>query len=380
LEPLFGPVIEEMFVAVFALAILVAIWIGYPIVVAVLARLRHRANGTWAGELPSVSVVLATRDGVDAVRRRVEDLLRADYPAERLEVLVCVDARVTRPEHLEAWAGSDRVRTIRGPIPGGKAVTLNAGVAASESTVLVFADTAQQFAGDAIRRLVDALAAPNVGAASGRLVIDTSAGGRRATLAEWYWSFERRLRRDEARLHSAVGVTGAIYAMWRERFVPMPAGLILDDLFTPMRLVLAGHRVAYVDDAIALEPRRFVIGEERRRKVRTLTGVWQLCRWMPGVLVPGRNPIWVQFVMHKLLRFASPLLVTIALAGLAATTWTTVAADPPRIRMVVLGGLGVVVLLLAVRPLRRVVGEFVQLNLALVQATVNGVRGNWNVW
>jgi len=43
--------------------------------------------------------------------------------------------------------------------------------------------------------------------------------------------------------------------MRRSLWSPLPASLILDDVYTPMRVVLAGRRVAFVDDARATDLR-----------------------------------------------------------------------------------------------------------------------------
>lgn len=368
-----------MSLAIACLTLLAFIWVGYPVVTAALARLRRRPATTWPGEAPHVSVILATRESPEIVRERVQNLLSSEYPDDRLEVLVCVDAGISPPAREAVAPVAANVRIVIGNTAGSKAANVNAGALAAQGEVLVFADSGQRFAPDAVRRLVDALGDPRVGAASGRLVIGDAGGAR--SLSELYWELERRLRRDEAVIHSAVGVTGAIYAMRRERFAPMPDGLILDDLWTPMKLVLQGFRIAYVDDAVAFETRRFGIRDERRRKVRTLTGVLQLCRWLPAVLVPWRNPIWIQFVAHKLLRFAAPVLLTLALAGLAVEAWRAAASLAPDARAgVLLAASATVVVLVLVRPVRRVLTEFVQLHAAIAQATINGIRGNWRVW
>src|SRR4029078_6972086 len=96
---------------------------------------------------------------------------------------------------------------------------------------------AQSFAEDAVVELVSALSDPAVAAVSGAL----EGGGVGApNLSDKYWKFERALRAAEARVHSAVGVTGAIYAMRRNLWEPLPDALIFDDVYTPMRLAADG--------------------------------------------------------------------------------------------------------------------------------------------
>ena len=274
-----------------------------------------------------------------------------------------------------------RVRVVTGDAPGGKSAALNAGVRAARGEVLVFTDTHQRFASNTIPLLSGALADPRVGAVSGALQLPGDRTGRRSP-AELYWKYERRLRRDEARLHSAVGVTGAVYAMRRDRWTPIPAGLLLDDLFVPMRLVLDGARVAFEPRAIAVDERRTDPEQEYRRKVRTLTGVIQLCAWMPGVLVPVRNPIWLQFVCHKLLRLLTPYLLVTIVAGSAVLVFGALSGQQ---RLALLGALtatlAVAAVLPAVRRRARALATWgVTLQAAVVVATIKGIRGRWDVW
>ncbi|HEU4630932.1 MAG TPA: glycosyltransferase [Gemmatimonadaceae bacterium] len=368
------------------LVLLGIIWLGYPLVVALLARLRRahpsRQSGDPApGLAPLVSVVVASADPAAQIAARVHDLLAATYPADRLEIVLALDAvnGRARPEELAGLDG--RVRVVPGDLPGGKAATLNAGVRAAAGDLLVFTDTHQRFEPGAIAALVAALRADaRLGAVSGALALS---GGRRArTPAEWYWLLERTLRANEARLHSVVGVTGAIYAMWRELWAPLPAGLILDDLYVPMRLVLAGRRVGFEPAARATDARTFTASQEFRRKVRTLTGNLQLCAWLPGVLVPWRNPVWLQFLCHKLLRLLTPYLAVGAVLALAAYAVSALWALAGW-RALALAA-SVAALALAHPAIRRRVARqlewVVLLQAAAVLATVNGVRGRWTVW
>jgi hypothetical protein len=244
--------------------------------------------------------------------------------------------------------------------------------------VLVFADTWQLYDRETIPALVQALAPGSVGAATGVLRLPES----RAALARAYWTFEKQLRAAEARLHSSVGATGAVYAMRATLWQPLPAGLLLDDVYAPMRIVLGGHRVVVAKDAYALETRQSTPAQEFGRKIRTLTGVLQLCVWMPAVLVPWRNPIWVQFVFHKLLRLLTPYLVTVI------ATWMVVRAAealgsvlPAAFALAVIAGIWIWRARTGVGSrIRDMAVEAVLLQWAVVLAGVNGLRGRWEVW
>ena len=372
--------------AIAGLLLVVVPWLAYPAAVVALARLagRRPAAALADAELPRVTCVLATRDAPDVVRERVADFLAQDYPADRLDVVVGVDAAAADALVPALAVADPRVRVLPGDAPGGKCPALNAAVRAARGDVLLFSDARQRFAPDVARKLVAALAAdPRVGVTSGRLVLpaDEASG-----LFRLYSRFELNLRAAEARLHSAVGVSGSVYAMRRALWAPLPAGLILDDLFVPMRLALARQRVGFVPDAYAYETRRVNAGQEFRRKVRTLTGNYQLCAWLPGVLVPGRNPIWLQFVCHKLLRLLLPVGVLLAGVGGAGLAWRAAeAALGPRAWWLAgAAALGAAWAWLGAgglaRRLRGLVVQLASMQAAVAVAAVHGVRGRWDVW
>lgn len=357
--------------------LLALIWVGYPLVMRGLAALRRAPAPSDPADWPRISVVVASRDTAADLRARLADVLAGDYPPDRIEVIAALDASSpVIPAELER--DDARIRVVRGEAPGGKATALNAGAAAATGELLVFTDTFQRFAPDALRRLAAALATGVYGVTSGRLELPERG---RASLVERYWRMERRLRRDEAIIHSAIGVSGSIYAMRRELWAPLPVGLILDDLYLPMRLVLRGERIGFTDGARAFDARRTVPAEEYHRKVRTLTGNFQLCAWLPEVLVPVRNPVWVQFVCHKLLRLLTPWLalgVAVGTAGavLQRTGWTGV---------VIMLAAGALLAGLAIATghgarLKGVIVWLWSMQLSVIAATANGLRGRWDVW
>jgi hypothetical protein len=171
--------------------------------------------------------------------------------------------------------------------------------------------------------------------------------------------------------------------MRRTLWKPLPVGLILDDVYVPMLLALEGWRIGFTEHATARDVRRFAARQEYHRKVRTLTGNLQVCAWLPGILNPVRNPLWAQFVFHKLLRLLTPYL---ALCVAVGVLWAAVqAVVDSAVGAQLLIPAGIVLLVLGFVPrIRRMVTEqiawAVALQSSVVMATVNGVRGRWDVW
>lgn len=345
---------------------------GSPVDPVLAAADAARAAGA-APVPPIVSVVVATRETPSAIVARVRDLRSADFPQERLEVIVAVDATSPYAQAAYTNALGTLARVVPGDRPGGKSAALNAGVRAASGAVLLFADSAQRFAPTTIRDLVDAVHAEGVGAVSG--VIAPAADD---PLLDRYWQYEVALRKRQAALHSIICVSGAVYAMRRPLWRPMPAALICDDLFATTQVILQGWRVAICERAIATDPREFTHEQHYRRKVRTLTGLVQLCAWTPEVLLPWRNAIWGDFVIHKLARVLLPYVaLTTAISGVWLATRLAGAA------VLWAGAIGVLFAVAAalLKPgILRQIAWVAKLSTAPAVALSNAIRGRWEVW
>lgn len=309
--------------------IVVYVHIGYPLLLAVWSAAAGRAirkrsadTGVW----PDVSVVIAVHNEAPRLPGRITNLLEQTYPCA-LQIVVVSDGSTDDPR---AALGPlcDRVKLIELQ-RGGKAQALNAGVAAARGEILVFADARQRFAPDAILRLVANFEDDEVGGVTGELILDCeqqvdAAGSTIADGVGMYWKYEKWLRRHESRIWSTLGATGAIYALRRSLWQPLPSATLLDDVVAPMRVVLAGKRIVYEEAARAFDRAAPDGSTESRRKIRTLAGNYQILRHEPRLLLPFVNPVWVQYTSHKLGRLLVPwaLLATfVASITLAADGW-----------------------------------------------------------
>jgi poly-beta-1,6-N-acetyl-D-glucosamine synthase len=338
------------------------VYAGYPLLLHVWARLRPKRPALGEGFEPSVSFVLAGRNEGPRVAARVENLRQLDYPAGKQQIVIISDGSTDNTRDVLAQLRSDpRVTAVDLPARG-KALALNAGVAHAANDILVFADMRQGFAPDALKALVAPFADPTVGAVSGELVLNGEERDRRSdeerraaeerraiedrrdvarktpgkrkgsrrwsirrailesTIADGvglYWRYEKQIRRDESATGSVVGATGAIYALRRSLWEPLPPDTILDDVLTPMRVVMGGARVVFEERACAFDRTASDAGAEGRRKLRTLAGNYQLLWLEPRLLLPWRNPSWLQFVSHKIGRllvpYALPLVLVLSL-------------------------------------------------------------------
>jgi cellulose synthase/poly-beta-1,6-N-acetylglucosamine synthase-like glycosyltransferase len=291
-----------------ACAVIAYAYVGYPALVWLRARYRPRPIARHSIR-PRVSVVIAAWNEAANIGDKLTDLSRQSYPAELTEVIVACDGSSDGTPTLARYAGAllgERLRVIALPRHRGKAVALNAAVAAARGELLVFTDARQLLSPNAIAALVDNFADPEVGVAGGELVLAGEAP------AGAYWKYEAFIRRCESTSGSTIGVSGALYALRRELWQPLPEETILDDVLVPMRVRLAHKRVVVEPLARAFDR---PAGERREfaRKVRTLSGNFQLLALEPRLLSPLANPSWFSLISHKLIRLVVPYALLIAL-------------------------------------------------------------------
>jgi cellulose synthase/poly-beta-1,6-N-acetylglucosamine synthase-like glycosyltransferase len=304
------------------LLIVLYAYVLYPIAVWSLGRLRrHSPRGSAAPPAePAFSVVLAVQDEASRITSRLDEIVALIATTRSpAEIIVVANGCRDDTAALARAHPSPLVRVIELTENAGKAQALNCGYEAAKGDLLVFADARQRWAADSLQRLLENFASPEVGAVSGELVIEAASGALAGV--GLYWRYEKWLRRNEGRLYSTVGVSGSICAVRRELFRPIPRGVLLDDLYWPLQVVMQGRRVVYDERALAHDRLPDRPTDEFRRKVRTLSGNFQLVAMLPQALLPWRNPIWVQFVSHKLLRLVIPwmLLAVFCASGLVHT-------------------------------------------------------------
>jgi poly-beta-1,6-N-acetyl-D-glucosamine synthase len=303
---------------VFWLLVAVVAWcyVGYPLFMIALARLRPRpVRLAAAARPPAVTVIVAVRNERAHLARRVANILEQEYPADRLGVVVACNGSTDGSEEIASQlARADaRIRLVVSAANEGKSGALNAAIAAATAEIVVFADARQLFAPDAVRQLVQPFADAAIGAVTGRLIV------KKSELASvegvrLYWGMETRLRDAESRSGSVVGATGAIYAVRRALFPPVPVNLILDDVYVPLCIAMAGHRVVMAGEAVAYDVPAGDQRAEYARKRRTMVGNLQLLRVLPGLLSPAGNPLFLRYVSHKLLRLLAPFCFIAMLA------------------------------------------------------------------
>jgi cellulose synthase/poly-beta-1,6-N-acetylglucosamine synthase-like glycosyltransferase len=106
------------------------VYAGYPVLLAVWARLRPRPvprAAEAAAALPTISIVIAARNEAARLPARIGNLLALDYPAEQRQIIVVSDG--SSDDTMAVLARYGRQVDAVAAVAAGKAAALNAGVA-----------------------------------------------------------------------------------------------------------------------------------------------------------------------------------------------------------------------------------------------------------
>lgn len=295
----------------FSLAGLFYIYLGYPLLIGGLAAL-HPLHRKKAELDQQVSIVIACHNEANNIRHKVSSLLQSDQGRFIAEILIGSDGSTDDTAGVLSRLDDDRVILFEFKSRRGKPAILNELIPQCRSEIIVLCDARQELSEQAIPALLSGFADSKVGVVSGELVFrdaDSASATRQGIGA--YWRYEKMIRKSESGFRSVPGATGALYAIRRSLFRQIPESTLLDDVVIPMQAVVQGGRCVFESEAIAFDDPSESLGKESVRKRRTIAGAAQLLVHHPAWLVPWKNPIWFEFVSHKMLRLASPLLLGI---------------------------------------------------------------------
>ncbi len=306
------------------------VYIGYPVLIYILSRFYKKPVG---GKYvyPKISIVIAVYNEEKTIENKLRNFLQLDYPKERMEILIGSDGSRDRTNEIltklenenkthgyiiidkEKILTLPQIKICLSEERNGKPKMLNRLVSMAKGEIIVFTDARQRLDNNSLNELVKHFSDPKVGSVSAALFYESSEnGGKTREGIGLYWEYEKFIRKSESRMGSMLGATGALYAIRRELFPELPADIILDDVYIPMKIVEKGYRAIFdkkakIFDRVALNPK-----DEFTRRVRMLAGNFQLVYYLGYLFTPFKGMISWQFFSHKFLRLMVPFL----LAGL----------------------------------------------------------------
>jgi cellulose synthase/poly-beta-1,6-N-acetylglucosamine synthase-like glycosyltransferase len=363
-----------------SLGILAYIYVGYPLLLWLVVRVRGpRAVRAGNGQ-PTVTLVISAYNEASSIAAKLRNSLELDYPADRLEIVVVSDASDDATDDVVREFAGRGVRLCRQESRRGKTAGLNRFVPELQGEIVVFSDANALYDRQAIRHLVRNFDDPTIGCVTGeaRYLEDsqtTASGAERL-----YWAYEMRLKQLETGVGSLVGADGAIYAIRRSLWRTLPEDAI-NDFLNPLQIVAAGWRGVYEPRAFCLEETAGDTRREYRRRVRIVSRSWRAVFQAGSVLNPLRVGFFtLSLISHKVLRWMTGAFVAAALVSGLLLAWHL----SIQFRQALLLVLAAAMLSAVWRPARRglaVGAYYLTISTAslvgIVKGTLGHVSGTW---
>jgi len=363
-------------------------YVVYPALLRLLAAVRP-GRGTAPAAAPEpwppvVSLTIPVFNEERTIRAKLEEVLRSDYPPERLQVVVVSDASTDGTDAIVREFAARGVELVRLPARGGKTAAENAVLPFLRGAIVVNSDASVSVPPEALRLLVLAFRDPTVGVASGRDVSVTrhQEGGEANQGESSYVGYEMWVRRLETSLAGIVGASGCFYGVRADLQRILIPEALSRDFAAPLVARERGFRAVSVDGAIAYVPRMASLRQEYRRKVRTMTRGMETLLYKRALLDPRRYGLFAwQLWSHKVARWLVPWAAVVAVAGVVLLTVQLGWAAGAVVALGVAVGAGATIAAWwwpATASLPKsiaVPGFLVMGNLAVLHATLNAIRG-----
>jgi len=296
----------------------------YPVLIAVIARNKSNPVITTAAitQWPSVSVIIAVHNEQKNIHAKLNNLRQLKYQGEVEWVIVSDGSTDETNAYLKQQSD---INFLHYSAAKGKPSALNLGVSHAVGDVIVFMDARQSVSDNALVELVKYFSLDEVGAVSGELSLLNAKTGEAENIG-LYWRYEKWIRANESRVFSTAGATGALYAIRRSSYQPLDQSTLLDDFETPIQSLKVCRRTLFEPLAQAYDSPSESSDDELKRKIRTLTGNFQAFSKNKWLFNPFMNPIFIQFMSHKVFR----LLVPYAMLG---ALFTSLLSENPFIQL-----------------------------------------------
>jgi cellulose synthase/poly-beta-1,6-N-acetylglucosamine synthase-like glycosyltransferase len=295
-------------------SLLAYVYVGYPLLVylvsALFPRPIHRAEIE-----PHVTVLITAYNEELAIREKLENSLRIEYPADKLEILVASDGSTDRTDEIVREMAPRGVKLFRQEGRVGKTATQNKAVEYATGEIILFSDATTEYNADVFRTLLPGFADESVGCVAGRLVYVDHKRTNVGKGAQSYWNYETFIKVAESRACSLIGASGCLYAVRKSAYEPMYPEACSDFLICTS-IYRKGLRSVFAPEAVCFEDTNSRADEEMKMRIRvisqTFTDLWR----NRDMLNPFKSGFFaVELVSHKVLRYAVPFILLALFIG-----------------------------------------------------------------
>ncbi len=263
-------------------------YIGYAVIIWLINKFKKN-NAIYVDKNsfePSVSVIIAAYNEEDIIRRKIENCLRLDYPADKLKFIFVADG--SSDDTVKIIQEFPQVQLLYKEGRLGKVAAINRAVTFATTDYIIFCDANTFLNKNCVKEIVKHYTDEKIGAVAGEKKVADINNTNTADAAKdgegLYWKYESKLKKIDSDFYSVVGAAGELFSIRTTLFEPLNSNILLDDFIMSMEICKKGYRVVYEPKAFATEAPSLSMQDEQKRKIRISAGGFQSILMLKGLL------------------------------------------------------------------------------------------------
>ncbi len=292
------------------IAFLFYIYIGYPLILYFINKLvKSKFDYSTVEYIPVISLIIPARNEEKIIEKKIRNCLELDYPENKLEIVIVSDNSTDKTDEIVRKFSKKNVKLISLQERHGKTEAQNMASKLASGEILVFSDANAMYIPEALKHLASHFINPEVACVSGELCYKNPNKSIVGHEENFYWQYEKFIKKQEDQIGTILGVNGSIYAIRKAKYIPLEKDMI-SDLIEPLEIVYRGGKIIYESRAISYEEASISFEDELNRKRRIVSrSIYSLLKH-PWLLNPFKNPMMVfELISHKILRWLSPIFM-----------------------------------------------------------------------
>lgn len=259
---------------IFWICVFVIFWanIGYPMTIVVLDKiLKKKKLPKKLDYEPNVTIMVVAHNEEKVIKEKLENLLKIDYPKEKLEILISSDNSIDATNYIvKEFISKHKERNIvlyEVTERKGKTNAQNEAARLVKSEILVMTDANAMLEQNSVRELVSAFYDDTIVYVTGRLCYVNSKDNDTSKSENTYWDLDTKIRDIESKFQTITAGNGALYACRTKEYYDFEP-IKCHDSAMPLYYALKQKRAIANHDAIAYEKAGENTQDEFKRKVR----------------------------------------------------------------------------------------------------------------
>lgn len=302
---------------------LIYTYIGYPLFVYLVSLVFPKGIAKNEFE-PKVTVLITAYNEEKAIRKKLENTLKIEYPKDKFEILVASDGSSDKTDEIVKEFADIGVRLFHQAGRKGKTYTQNKAVEKATGEIILFSDATTDYKPNVVREILPNFADEDVGCVAGKLIYVDNVDSDVGKGAKSYWNYETFIKESESRACSLIGASGCLYAVRKSAYQPMYSEACSDFLICTV-VYRQGLRSVYEPNAVCMEETNNRTDKEMKMRVRvisqTFTDLWR----NRGMLNPINSGFYaIELISHKLFRYSVPIFLVIILFASAILAFSSI--------------------------------------------------------